>query len=269
MSGNDRILFESPSMFDELTVTERDDGVRTLWFGRERIHHGDGRPGHVDHFELQCFPVMLAALSQAVGLRRIAMIGLGAAVVPRFVHAFVPESSIDVVEIDPLVVEVAERFFELRQDARLRVWVADGLPFLADCREPYDAIVLDGHGLQGVVPRLSTRGFFTLVGAALRPEGLVVANVWGRGANPDYDATIATYLDSFASVHVLEVDGLETDVLLASPRPRILTREAVEARARSFSAEHRLPLDLGDHVLGVQDAAQLGIRASVLHDPPG
>lgn len=258
VSGNERILFQSPSMFDELTVTERDDGVRTLWFGRERIHHGDGRPGHVDHFELECFPVMLAALSQAVELRRISMIGLGAAVLPRFVHAFVPESSIDVVEIDPLVVEVAERFFELRQDARLRVWVADGREFLADCREPYDVILLDGHGLQGVVPQLSTRAFFTHVRAALRPEGLVVANVWGRAANPDYDATIAAYLDSFASVHVLEVDGFENDVLLASPRPRTLTRDAVAARARWFSAERRLPLDLGDHVLGVLDAAQLG-----------
>ncbi len=254
-------------MFDELTVTERDDGVRTLWFGRERIHHGDGRPGHVDHFELQCFPAMLAALSQSESLQRILMIGLGAAVIPRFVHAFLPESSVDVVEIDPLVVEVAERFFELRPDARLRVWVADGRMFLADCRGPYDAILLDGHGLRGVVSHLSTREFFTLVGAALHPEGLVVANVWGRAANPDYERTIATYLASFASVHVLEVDGLENDIMLASPRPRTLTREAVEARARSFSAEHRLPLDLGDHVLGFHDAARLGIRASVLHDP--
>jgi spermidine synthase len=267
MSAGERVLFESPSMFEQLTVTERDDGVRTLWFGRDRVQHGDGRPGRVDHFELPCFPVMLAALSQARSVERVLMIGLGAGVVPRFLHACAPESIIDVVEIDPLVVEVAERFFELRQDARLRVHIGDGRQFLAEVRAPYDAIVLDGHGLHGVVPHLGTREFLAQVHAGLQPDGVVVANVWGRTASLDYERTIATYLDSFASVHVLEVEGFENDVLLACPRARALTHETVVVRARAFSIEHSLPLDLGDHVLGCQDAAQLGIRASVLHDP--
>ena len=260
MSADERVLFESPSMFETLTVTERDDGVRTLWFGQDRVQHGEGRPGCVDHFGLPCFPVMLAALSQSAALERVLMLGLGAAVVPRFLHTHSQESIIDIVEIDPLVVEVAERFFELRQDDRLRVHIADALPYLADCREPYDAILMDAHGLQGVVPHLETPEFFTLVGAALRPSGAVIGNVWGRAANPHWDRTIATYLDSFASVYVLEVEEFENDVMLAFPRPRTLTREAVEARAHSFSAEHELPLDLGNHVLGFHDAAVALLR---------
>lgn len=269
MSSNERILFESPSMFDKLTVTERDDGLRTLWFGHERVPHGDARPGRDDCVEMACFRVMLAALSQSAALQRILMIGLGSAVIPRFVRAFVPESRIDVVEIDPLVVDVAERFFDLHRDERLRVHIADGRQFLTDCDDRYDAIVLDGHGLHGVVSHLSTREFFTLVGAALRPEGTIVGNVWGPAANLEFDRTIATYLASFARVHVLEVEDLENAIMLAFARPIELTRDAAVARARRFSAERRLPFDLGDHVLDLQDAAKLGIRASVLVDPQG
>ncbi|MFY0534171.1 hypothetical protein [Nannocystis pusilla] len=65
MSGQERLLFESPSMFDRLTVTEGDDGLRTLWFGRQRVRHGVVKLADPAHLESPCVPVMLAGLALA------------------------------------------------------------------------------------------------------------------------------------------------------------------------------------------------------------
>lgn len=38
------------------------------------------------------------------------------------------------VEIDPIMLEVAEQYFELKQDNRFHVVIDDGLPFLEVCK---------------------------------------------------------------------------------------------------------------------------------------
>lgn len=48
---------------------------------------------------------------------------------PDFSHA-----RITAVEIDPIMLEVAEQYFELKQDKRFHVVIDDGLAFVERCR---------------------------------------------------------------------------------------------------------------------------------------
>lgn len=269
MSGQERLLFESPSVFQVVTVTENDDGLRSLWFGKDRVRHGAVQVGRVDHLESPYVPVALVGLTLPNELCSILVVGLGAGVIPRYLQAHVPELRIDVVEVDPVVVDVARRFFELRENDKLRVHVTDGRRFLEHCPQRYDAILLDGHGLRGVPSHLSTREFFALTRRATNANGVVVGNVWSGPANRYYDCTIATYQHCFARVYVMDVPSQGNKIVLGLPSEISLARDQVAARARAFSASHRLPLDLAASIGGFSAAEELPVRGSVLCDQCG
>jgi spermidine synthase len=266
MSTEEHVLFEVPAAFGDLSVTESSDGRRSLWFGRGRVCQGVVDLGRVDCSGMPYVAVALAGLTLPNALRDVLAVGLGAGVLPRFLHAYVSEATIDVVEIDPVVVDVAERFFEFERDDRLHVHVADGRQFIADSTRLHDAIVLDGYGLHEVPTHLSTREFLAAARAALRPGGVVVANVWGDSSCHFYECTLATYCDVFAQVYVLDVVTLANKIVLALPQPITLTREQLIARARAFSLARQLPLDLGDHVLGMHVVDEFALRGTVLRD---
>ncbi|XP_064535477.1 eEF1A lysine and N-terminal methyltransferase homolog [Drosophila montana] len=63
----------------------------------------------------------------------VLVIGLGGGGLCSFLHAAFPQTRITAVEIDPIMLEVAEQYFELKQDDRLHVVIDDGLAFVERC----------------------------------------------------------------------------------------------------------------------------------------
>lgn len=55
------------------------------------------------------------------------MVGLGGGGLAQFLRDFVPGASVEVVELDPAILEVAEGFFGFRADGRLTVTIGDGV----------------------------------------------------------------------------------------------------------------------------------------------
>ncbi|XP_001356868.2 eEF1A lysine and N-terminal methyltransferase homolog [Drosophila pseudoobscura] len=76
----------------------------------------------------------------------VLVIGLGGGGLCSFLHAALPQSRITAVEIDPIMLEVAEQYFELKQDKRFHVVIDDGLAFVERCRNEdihFDAVLFD------------------------------------------------------------------------------------------------------------------------------
>ncbi|XP_035997324.1 eEF1A lysine and N-terminal methyltransferase isoform X1 [Fundulus heteroclitus] len=79
--------------------------------------------------------VMVAGLSMlGVGTQQdkdvpvsVLLVGLGGGGLPQFLRDFVPNATIEVVELDPVVLEVAKEWFGFRPDERLSVTLGDGL----------------------------------------------------------------------------------------------------------------------------------------------
>lgn len=57
----------------------------------------------------------------------VLLVGLGGGGLPQFLRDFVPCVSVEVVELDPAVLEVAKEWFGFRPDDRLMVTLGDGL----------------------------------------------------------------------------------------------------------------------------------------------
>jgi spermidine synthase len=111
--------------------------------------------------------------------RDYVMVGVGGGSSLKRLWRDFPQLRLQAVELDPVVVDVAHRYFALPRDPRLDVEVEDGRRFLARDDRRWDVIALDAYFSDSIPFHLTTREFLELVRSRLRPGGVVVANVIG------------------------------------------------------------------------------------------
>ena len=261
------ILYDQPSMFGAIIVSEDENGLRILRFEKGGARQSLVKPGDPEYLGLPYAQVALVGLALCEEPRRIAVVGLGGGTLPMFLHKHYPNAAIDAVDIDPGVVQVATRYFGFREDERMRAHVGDGREFIEKSRQPYDVIFLDAYGSDKLPAHLTTREFLRAVRKAVRADGVVVGNIWDRRANPLYDAMIRTYQDVFEELYVLDVRGAGNKILLAMPRKLSLSRDELAQLARKVSTAKGFRFDLGDQVnYGFLYAQQKNPGESVLRD---
>jgi len=261
-------LCRKTSPFTTIVVTEDDRGLRTLRFGDERARQSVGKPGDPDHVELRYARAMTAALAALDREpRRMLIVGLGGGTIPTLLHKHYPETAIDVVDIDPVVAEVAKEYFGFREDALLKVSIDDGRRFIERCRRPYDVIFLDAYGEDSIPYDLATIEFLRAVRRAVKPDGVVAANVWSSQCNPLHDDMLRTYQEAFDDLCLIDVPESGNRIFLALPRKAAFDRDALAGRAARISKEKNLRFDLGEIVaLGFQHVQAINAGARVLRD---
>ncbi len=111
-------------------------------------------------------------------LQNVLIIGGGGGVGARRFVADDPLVVVDLVEIDPMVIEVGQKFFSLQDDQRLRVHAEDGRNFVRNTTQRYDLVVLDAYTIGGQIPfHLTTQEFMRELKSILKPGGVVLANI--------------------------------------------------------------------------------------------
>lgn len=262
-----KVLYEKESPYNTILVTEDDQGLRTLWFEKGGARQSVVKVGDPDYIDLpyaQAMPVGLALVEQP---KRVLIVGLGGGTIPSFLRKHYPQMAIDVVDIDPDVVDVAKRFFGFREDSTMRAHVADGRKFIEQCRGRYDVIFLDAFGSENIPYHLATREFLQAVRRALTPEGVAVGNVWSRRSNRLYDSMVRTYQDVFDEVYILHVEDSGNKIFLAIPRPARIARDDLARRAAAISKQRQFPFDMGRIVTyGYRYLREPDTRGSVLTD---
>ncbi len=170
--------------------------------------------------------------------RRVLFVGMGGGTAPSRFYRDYPEVQIEVVEIDPAVVETARRFFALPTGPRIRVHIQDGRRWLRRTPERYDLITLDAYLIDTIPFHLATREFYTEAAARLAPGGVLASNVIGAIIGPQsrlFRAIYKTYRSVFPAVYVFPVNGgpseaLQNIILVGTMEPR-LSRAEILARA--------------------------------------
>lgn len=176
--SGDEVIFEGDSPHHHITIRD-EDGRRTLYFG----DNGDEAETSVDfrHPEKAVFEypgMMLAALTLRPAGREIVMVGLGGGYLPGLFQRYLPDYRLTVVEVDPMVAELARTYFGFAAEANVHLVIDDGRDYL-EGREAgtLDQIWLDAFSGNYVPLRLSGLDFLSLCRDRLAPGGLLVQNL--------------------------------------------------------------------------------------------
>jgi len=169
-------IYETESPYQYIRVVSDGRGGRELELNEGVATHSTWRADTVltgrywDLFLL--LPPLLSRLPE-----RMLVIGNAGGTMARAYGRFYPGVSIDGVELDPKLNEVALRFFGAGDNPRLRLIAADGRPYLERTKRRYDLIVVDAYRQPYVPFYLATSEFFRLAGDHLRPGGAIALNV--------------------------------------------------------------------------------------------
>jgi spermidine synthase len=111
-------------------------------------------------------------------IKRTLFIGAGGGIGPREFHMHAPRMAIDVVDIDPQVLELARTHFFLEESPQIKTFAEDGRMFLRKAPDKYDCIVLDAFSAAGRIPfHLVTREFLALCRDKMTADGVFLMNV--------------------------------------------------------------------------------------------
>ncbi|WP_256077507.1 fused MFS/spermidine synthase [Massilia sp. YIM B04103] len=110
--------------------------------------------------------------------RHIVMVGLGGGSLAKFCHRYLPYARITVLELRADVIALRERFAVPPDDERFRIIHADAADYMARLQNSADVLLLDGFDHDGLPSSLTTARFYADCRRALRPDGLLVANIF-------------------------------------------------------------------------------------------
>ena len=112
--------------------------------------------------------------------KHVLVLGGGAYSVPKAILKNLPNTSVDVVEIEPSLYELAKKYFRLPANSKIKNYIIDGRRFLKDSNKPYDLIFSDVYYSFFSVPiHFSTQEFFLLAKKRLSGNGVFIANFIG------------------------------------------------------------------------------------------
>jgi spermidine synthase len=126
-----------------------------------------------------------------------------------FLRTYTWGQTIDVIEIDPKVTELAKQYFRLEEDPRLRIIHTDGRVYLNTTKEKYDVIFGDAFSSHYSVPyQLTTqeavqRQYDVLTSSGVAIINLISAIEWDKGKF--LRAEYHTFASVFPQVYIFQV----------------------------------------------------------------
>ena len=161
---------------------------------------------------------------------RILWLGMCAGVSPKQLSYFY-NATIDAVEIDPKVAEVARDYFDLKESDEIKIHISDGREFLRTSGS-YDIVNVDVFSGGLDVPfHMATEEFFQEAKDHMTEDGLLTMNAIAIGGDERVSNAIAyTMKQVFPSVFVVRID--QNRMLMAFKKHK--TIEEIRGSLRSY-----------------------------------
>jgi len=244
--GDRQIVFERTSKYHYIQVYD-EDGLRTLAFNgssESRMSLADPFTGHFEYTEYFQMPFLWNP-----NIKRVLMAGLGGGSAQRaFAHYFT-NATVDTVEIDPVVVDVAKEYFQVIESPSSRVHIDDARQFLRRATNTYDVIIMDAYATtrygSSLPPHLTTKEFFLIANSRLTANGTLAYNVIGRMSGSGdklVGALYRTMKEVFPQVYLFPSTETPNVVFIATKSPEHFTWEHAQQEAQKLIRSGLAPL---------------------------
>jgi predicted membrane-bound spermidine synthase len=225
--GSGANVYSTETPYSTLSVVDNKfAGTRTLYLNNlphsAMYINGSVTPVHryTDYFNL--------AFGYNPNISRVLFIGGGGFSGPKQFMVDYPDVNISVVEIDPVVVDVAHSYFLVpRTNPRLEIAVMDGRQFL-EITGVYDLIVMDAYSYTYVPFHLMTDEFMQLASSHLTENGVLVANVIGSLIGDTSEllwSQVVTTKQRIPNVELFKTrddpDGIVQNICLVATKQRV------------------------------------------------
>ncbi|XP_006277644.1 eEF1A lysine and N-terminal methyltransferase [Alligator mississippiensis] len=181
----------------------------------------------------------------------VLVIGLGGGSLPVFIHDYFSQSHVEVVEIDPSMLEVATCWFDFSQGNRMCVHISDGLDYIAklaaEAPARYDAVMFDVDskdptlGMSCPPQAFVEKSFLQKVRTILTPEGVFVLNLVCRDSLLK-DSVLAVLKEVFPLLYARRIEAEVNEILFCKLRSegKLVTSEILES-ARTLERTLKKP----------------------------
>ncbi|MCM1386727.1 MAG: fused MFS/spermidine synthase [Bacillus sp. (in: Bacteria)] len=250
------LVYEGESIYNYLQVKETDDSVilsTNVLFGVQSIMKKDGGATGMYYDYAMAAPVMAGKTDGD-----ILILGMGTGTYAKQCSHYYGTTSIEGVEIDEKITNLAGRYFELPDSVTVTTY--DGRSFLEAVPKTYDVIMVDAYQDITIPFQMSSVEFFTLVKKHLNENGVMVVNM---NMHTDTEGNINEYLsDTIASVfdyvYTVDVRGSTNRELFATQNSSLMAdfeagREKIEdpelQTMLAKTADGIMPYEKGDYLL--------------------
>ncbi len=191
VSHSGTLVYEKETLYSHLDVTDSGN-IRTLYLNglpHSAMYKDD--PNELVFTYTKYFQLGFVFNND---VKNVLFVGGGGFSGPKSFLDTYPDVKIDVVEIDPDVIDVAKKYFSLSSDSsRLGIFNEDARSFLSNTYQKYDLIVLDAFSKSYVPFHLMTLEYFEILDKRLTPDGIIVSNLIGTLSGDTSDLLRAVY----------------------------------------------------------------------------
>ena len=211
------LVYEGESVYNYLQVKETDTSVilsTNVLFGVQSIMMKDDSLTGM-YYDYALASLVMADLQEKEDAK-VLVLGMGTGTFATQCQEYFPDASIEGVEIDESITELAYEYFELSD--QITVTTYDGRAYLQAIDKKYDVIMVDAYQDITIPFQMSSEEFFTLVAEHLTDDGIMVVNM---NMHSDEEGNINDYLADtiasvFSDVYTVDVSGSTNRELFAS-----------------------------------------------------
>ena len=199
--GNTYIIeYENPSYYGNLKVVGIQPSNQDSIYSYKLYQNGFTQ-NTIDKNgnSLNIYTYMMDALSQQSSLGDALILGFGGGIIPKKLSA--KGFNIDVVEIDPITLEIAEKFFKYKK-INTNLFFEDARTYVRKCKKKYHLIIIDLFFADGIPEHLTTIEFYKDLKNCLYDDGILISNsITDFSNNLTLNAVLSTFNAVFKNLY--------------------------------------------------------------------
>ena len=246
LEPTEKLIFEKNSLYQYISVIE--DTVKRERYVRNRKREYAQGGIYVNAPDKLLFEFTQMGFISLAFLDRepkdVLFVGLGAGAMPRYFNRHYPEANIDIAEIDPDMLAVAQKYFYLKENEMMKVHIEDGRLFVKRSKKKYDWIILDAYQNDYIPFHLTTLEFLKEVKGRLKDDGVIVTNITSPFRNKFFDSMIMTYKKAFPHIYIFKGRKSGNFIFVATAGRKAKDRNEIESMAARIQSSKKVDIDL-------------------------